>query len=89
MATIPLDQIVDVLPGTVSAGGTGVSMCMLILTQNTALTSGLRVFYDSASVVTFFGAMSNEAAMATVYFDAFLNKTQTPAKLLFFRAVVS
>ena len=87
MTTIPIDTIVNVRPGVLSAGGNAANMGAVVLSQAVELTD-LQSFTSAAAVATFFGADSNEAKIAQVYFDGYINSTQTPAKLMFFPSVM-
>jgi hypothetical protein len=82
--SIPESQIVNILPGVVSAGGNAIVMNGLFLTQNTAVPIGsVTSFPTSASVSTFFGAGSTEAILAGIYFGGWSNSTQKPGNILF------
>jgi len=82
--TIPASEIVNVLPGVLTAGGAAVELNGLMLTNNTAIPLGTVAQYASASDVgAFFGLSSDEYAMASVYFAGFNNSTQKPGNLLF------
>ena len=66
---IPASQIVGVIPGVLSPGGTGVDQNGLVLTQNTRVPIGEVLLFPSApAVADFFGQNSTEAAYAAVYF---------------------
>jgi hypothetical protein len=81
---IPASQIVSVLPSVLPAGGDALDLIGLILTQNTRPPIGsILTFADEADVGTFFGPLSQEAALATIYFNGPDNSTAKPGSLLF------
>lgn len=82
--TIPASELVNVLPGVLSAGGAAIALNGLILTNGTAVPIGtIRQFATAADVGDYFGLSSDEYAMAAVYFAGFNNSTQKPGNLLF------
>jgi hypothetical protein len=91
MSTIPASQIVEVLPGVLSAGGTALETLGLALDNNTRIPVGeVLSFPDGPSVTSYFGGGSHEdqianggANLGKGYFGGFTNCTQTPAALLF------
>ncbi len=84
MSTIPAADIVQVLPGVVSAGGTSLVMNGLVLTTSTRVPIGtINQFPAASSVSKFFGPSSLQAAGAPVYFNSFLNSQQKPGALLY------
>lgn len=88
--TIPASTIVSVTPGVLSAGGAGLVLNGLVLSQYSLLPVGAPVaFPDALSVSNYFGATSVEAGIAAVYFAGYNNGTQTPSSLLFVRHAAS
>lgn len=84
VASIPASAIVDVLPGVISAGGTGLDLVGLFLTNNlTAPSATVLRFSSAADVASYFGPSSDEAAKATIYFNGFSNAFIRPAFVLF------
>ncbi len=92
MSTIPASQIVNVLPGVLAAGGNGLVLNGLIMTNsyrvpinagNQANMPSVLSFPTAASVGAYFGLLSNEYAKAVVYFLGFDNSTAKPTALLF------
>jgi Protein of unknown function (DUF3383) len=82
--TIPASMIASVVPSVISGGGTGLNLIELMLTTNNRVPIGsVLSFPTSASVGSFFGPTSNEAAEAAVYFSGFAGSTILPAALLF------
>ena len=91
MSTIPASQIVNVLPGVLAAGGNGLVLNGLMLTNSTRIPINagnngnlpfVQSFPTAAAVGTFFGLLSNEYAKASVYFLGFDNSTAKPTALL-------
>lgn len=84
VASIPASEIVNVIPGVVGAGGTGLDMIGLILTNNVRAPYGAVLSFSSLpDVQAYFGASSDEAAKAAVYFNGYINSFQKPASVLF------
>ena len=82
--TIPASLYVSVVPSVVNAGGTALDLIELMLTTNNRVPIGqVYSFPTLASVQSFFGAASNEAASAAVYFAGFSGSTKLPGALLF------
>ncbi len=80
---IPASQIVNVLPSVLPAGGSALDLILLMLTQSNKVPIGLIAsFADAADVGLTFGATSQEAGLATVYFNGPDNSTVSPAALL-------
>lgn len=86
MSTIPFSQVVQVVPSVLSANGVAVDLNGLMLTQNAlAPTGSILQFNDAAAVQTYFGASSDEATAANIYFNGYTNGTQLPGALLMSR----
>lgn len=85
MTTIPASQIVNVIPGVLSAGGAGLVMNGMLLTQSPRVPIGQVLSFpnDGVSVASYFGASSEEARLAAKYFNGFNNSTKKPANVLF------
>lgn len=82
--TIPITKDVKITAGVLAAGGSAVDLNGLILTDSAYLPVGAVVTFSTADDVSkYFGSASQEAAMATVYFQGYDNCTKTPGKLLF------
>lgn len=84
MTSIPASALVQINPGVVSAGGSGLDLVELILTNSTRAPIGSVLRFSSAAdVSTYFGPVSQEATLAAIYFAGFTGSTITPASLLF------
>lgn len=82
--SIPAKDIVNVVPGVVSPGGTGLDMTGLILTESVRAPVGQVLSFPTARAVSdYFGPTSAEAAAAVVYFNGYIGATSIPAFLLF------
>lgn len=82
MATIPISQVVSVKPSVLKAAGAAVDLNGLLLTKNTAVPTGtVKSFATADDVAAFFGATSDEAQAATVYFSGYTIATRSPGLL--------
>jgi hypothetical protein len=82
MSTIPASQIVNVIPNVLSAGGNALDIVGVMLTTSDRVPIGAVLPFTSApAVAAYFGASSNEATQATVYFNGFDNSSQKPGKM--------
>ena len=81
--TIPASQFVAVTPSVIGAGGSALQLIELMLTTNTRVPIGTVVSFPSLlTVQQYFGATTNEANSAAVYFLGTTISTATPAALL-------
>lgn len=84
MTSIPASAVVNVVPNVIGAGGSGLDLVGLILTASTRVPIGTVLrFATAADVSSYFGPVSQEASLATIYFAGYTNATITPAALLF------
>lgn len=84
MSTIPASAIVNVTPNVLAAGGSALDLIGLLLTDSTQVPIGsVLSFASSAAVSNYFGASSDEAAKAAVYFAGFDNSNAKPGAMLF------
>lgn len=82
--SIPASAIVSVQPSVINAGGTGLSLSGLLLTNSTRAPIGSILSFTTATAVgAYFGVSSTEAALAGVYFAGFDGSSVKPANLLF------
>lgn len=82
--TIPASLIVNAIPGVLSAGGSGLVMNGLFLTENLQQQTGTVNGYPTAAAVgAYFGLSSAEYAAALIYFAGFNNSTVKPGNMLF------
>lgn len=84
MPSIPASDIVNILPGVIGAGGTGLDLAGLILTNSARAPYGEVLSFSSASdVADYFGDSSDEAAKAAIYFDGYVGSFIKPSFVLF------
>jgi len=84
--SIPLSKDVKIKPGVLSATGSALDLNGLLLTDNAYAPVGAVLSFTSASDVgSYFGLLSDEYTMASVYFQGFNNCTKAPGALLFSR----
>lgn len=82
--TISVSQFANVTPGVLAAGGAAQDLTGLIVTGSTRVPLGSVVsFPTQAAVSAYFGASSQEAALASNYFLANDNSLAKPGALLF------
>ncbi|MFP1767259.1 DUF3383 domain-containing protein [Lonsdalea quercina] len=88
MSKIPLSRDFRITPSTVSAAGTALDVCGLLLSDNELLPVGKVTEFTSASAVgASFGTAGREYAAASLYFAGYGNSTVRPAAVLFGRMV--
>lgn len=82
--SIPANQIVSVVPGVLSAGGTALAIIGLVLSTSTRVPIGtVSSFPSAAAVSAYFGSNSTEATIANIYFNGFDGAHTLPSALLF------
>lgn len=85
-SSIPASAIVSVLPSVIDAGGSGLDLVGLFLTNSTRVPMGAVLSFSSASGVSaYFGPLSTEAGLAAIYFAGYDGSTIKPAALRFYR----
>ena len=83
MSTIPANEIVNVVPSVLAAGGTGLNGTGLMLTNSTRIPLGaVQNFANQQAVASYFGAGSYHAAEAGIYFTGFEGASIQPSSLL-------
>lgn len=84
--SIPASQLVRVTPSVLSAGGQALDLNSIFLSQDAAVPVGQVISFPTAAAVSaFFGASSDEATLAAVYFAGFEGATILPSNLYFAR----
>lgn len=84
MTTIPASQIVTVTPSVLSAGGSALDVIGLIISSNSRIPiNSVQSFASLTDVENYFGASSNEAAIAEIYFAGDVNADKLPGSILF------
>src|SRR5487761_1939461 len=82
--TIPASQFVAVLPGVIGTGGNPLSLNAVFVDEDTSIPIGtVQPFGSLLAVQNWYGATSNQAALAAVYFSGFIGCTQLPGTLYF------
>ncbi len=86
---IGADQIVRVIPGVISAGGSPLGFNGLFVTQSDRVPAGEVTSWSTPEAVSrYFGPTSIESQMATKYFLGYINSDTKPS-LLYFASFVS
>lgn len=81
---IPVSQQIAVIPQVLGPGGTPLSMNAVFVTQDPSIPIGaVQGFANLLAVQNWFGANSNQAALAAVYFGITNKTTQIPNVLYF------
>lgn len=84
--TIPVSQIVSVLPGVLTTAGNAIDLNGVVLTQATDVPIGsVAKFATAADVAAYFGPSSTESEIATIYFAGPTNATALPGALYFYQ----
>lgn len=84
MASIPASAIVSVVPSVISAGGNGLDLIGLCLTNSTRVPIGQVLSFPTASAVSsYFGPTSVQASQAAIYFAGFEGANVLPGGMLF------
>jgi hypothetical protein len=85
--SIPASEVVNVVPGVVSAGGNGLDLSGLFLTSSTRIPLGAVLKFSGSNlpgdVATYFGTGSPEALRAATYVASFDGSDIKPGALLF------
>lgn len=83
--TIPISQVVDIVPGVVGTGGNPLSLNAVAVSNNTTLvpTSQFLEFTDPDAVGDYFGSSSSEKEEADKYFAGYDNSFKKPGTLYF------
>lgn len=83
LPSIPANQVVNVVPNVLSAGGQGLDVIGLMLTDSLRPPTGqILSFPDLDSVEDYFGSTSEEADFAAKYFRGYEGRTVSPEALL-------
>lgn len=86
LPSIPANQLVNGVPSVLAAGGNPLGLNAVFMTEDPSIPIGVaQSFSNSADVATWFGALSQEAIDAAVYFSGFSTATVLPSLLYFFQ----
>ena len=84
--SVNADKLVQIIPRIIEGGTPGLTFAGLILSQSELLPAGRVVQFASAqAVANYFGSLSEEASMASMYFSGYVNTTSLPDKIFFAR----
>ena len=84
--SVNADKLVQIIPRIIEGGTPGLTFAGLILSQSELLPAGRVVQFASAqAVANYFGSLSEEATMASMYFSGYVNTTSLPDKIFFAR----
>lgn len=83
--TIPISQVVDIVPGVVGTGGNPLSLNAVVVSNNISLTptSQLLEFPDPDTVGDYYGSNSVEKQIADKYFAGYDSSFKKPGALYF------
>ncbi len=82
--SIPASQFVNIIPGVVGVGGAPLSLNAIFVDEDTSIPIGtVQGFPSLTAVQNWYGATSNQATLAAVYFGGFNGCQQLPGKLYF------
>lgn len=80
--SVPASKFVNIVPGVIGTGGNPLSLNGVMLTTSTSIPLGtIKTFSSASDVSDWFGASSDEYALAAVYFNGFENSTRKPGAL--------
>ena len=84
--SVNADKLVQIIPRIIAGGTPGLTFAGLLLSQSELLPAGRVVQFASAqAVANYFGSLSEEAGMASMYFSGYVNTTSLPDKIFFAR----
>lgn len=84
-STIPISQVVNIVPGVVGTGGNPLSLNAVVVSDNTTMvsTSEFLEFASSDDVADYFGSDSIERELAARYFAGYDSSFKKPGTLYF------
>ena len=86
MSTIPISQVVSMVPGVIAAGGAASRLTGMVISQDTSIPAGVvKQFSTAADVSNWFGPSAPETTIANGYFPGIVNGGQLPGTLKFAR----
>lgn len=90
MSTIPISQVVQMVPGVIAGGGAASKLSGMVVTQDTSIPPGqIASFFTRDDVSDWFGPSAPETVMANMYFPGVVNGGQLPFVLKFARSVAA
>lgn len=86
MNSIPANQLVNVIPSVLGAGGNPLSLNAVFLTEDTSIPIGeAQAFATLEDVQNWFGVNAPESILAAVYFAGFTGANSLPSTLYFYQ----
>lgn len=79
--SIPASALVNVTPGVLAAGGSGLTLSGMMMSQNSLAGSAPTSFASAADVSTVYGPSATETLLATQYFNGYIGGFTTPGVL--------
>lgn len=84
MSTIPISQVVQMVPGVIAGGGTPSKLSGMVMSEDASIAPGqILQFFDALDVSNWFGPSAPETVMANMYFPGIVNGGQLPFVLKF------
>lgn len=88
MSTIPISQVVEILPGVIAGGGQASKLSGLVVTTDDSVAPGQVLnFFTADDISDWFGPSAPETVMGNMYFPGIVNAGQLPFVLKFARNV--
>lgn len=88
MSTIPISQVVQILPGVIAGGGQASKLSGMVVTHDDSIPpSAPKNFFTAQDVSDWYGPSAPETVMANMYFPGIVNAGQLPFVLKFARNV--
>lgn len=82
--SVNASKLVQIVPRVIDSGTAGLSFSGLFLTQSSLPPAGRVLQFSSAEAVgAYFGSSSEEASLATQYFNGYVNTSYLPSVLFF------
>lgn len=82
--TIPISQVVQILPGVIAGGGQASRLSGLVVTEDESIPAGqVKSFFTKEDVSSWFGPSAPETTMANMYFPGIVNAGQLPFVMKF------
>lgn len=86
MSTIPISQVVQILPGVIAGGGQASKLSGMVVTDDDSIPPGqIKQFFTDEDVSDWFGPSAPETTMGNQYFPGIVNAGQLPFVLKFAR----
>jgi hypothetical protein len=86
MSTIPISQVVQILPGVIAGGGQASKLSGMVVTTDDSIPPGApKNFFTKEDASDWFGPSAPETVMANQYFPGIVNAGQLPFVLKFAR----